>query len=184
MVSAMLELARLGDAPVRREWVAAGDLARAAFDEVLLSNPGRERPAFRCVALPRVLADPDLLRPVFVNLLANAVKFTRDTAQAQIEVEARVDGRDVVISVHDNGAGFAPEVARRLFEPFFRAHGAHYEGHGLGLSIVRRAVEAMGGRAWAEAGAQGGARLCFRLDGAAPAEVPAGSPAAVADTAP
>jgi signal transduction histidine kinase len=186
MVSAMLELARLGDTTVRREWVAVDELARAAFDEVMLSNPGRERPALRCAGLPRVLADADLLRAVFVNLLANAVKFTRDTPQAQIDIEASVEGRDVTLCVRDNGAGFAPEAARRLFEPFFRAHGARYEGHGLGLSIVRRAVEAQGGHAWAEAGAPGGARLCFRLDGAAPAPAaaPAVAAAALADTAP
>lgn len=180
MVSAMLELARLGDATaatVRRQWLDPAELARAAFDEVMLSTRrGDRRPAFRCAAMPRVLADPDLLRPVFVNLLANAVKFTRETGEAQIDVEAHVEGRDVAFSVCDNGAGFAPEAARRLFEPFFRAHGSQYEGHGLGLSIVRRAVQAMGGRAWAEAVPEGGARLFFRLEGAAPAE-PVAEPA-------
>ena len=174
MVSAMLELARLGDASaatVHRQWLDPGELARAAFDEVMLSSRRSDRrPAFRCAEMPRVLADPDLLRPVFVNLLANAVKFTRETREAQIDVEAHVEGRDVSFSVRDNGAGFAPDAARRLFEPFFRAHGGQYEGHGLGLSIVRRAVQAMGGRAWAEAVPQGGARLFFRLDGAALAE--------------
>jgi len=181
MVGAMLELARLGDATARRVWVAPGELARAAFDEVMLSNPGRARPAFHCAPMPRLLADPDLLRPVFVNLLANAVKFTRETRLPQIHVDARVEGHDVTVYVRDNGAGFAPEAARRLFEPFFRAHDAHYEGHGLGLSIVRRAVEALGGRVWAEAGAPGGACLAFRLVDAMPvAEEPAREPAAEA----
>jgi len=179
MVSAMLDLARLGDATVRRQWVDPAELARAAFDEVLLSAGGLPPPAFHCGPLPRVLADPDLLRPVFVNLLANAVKFTRGRPDARIDIEARADGAAVDFSVRDNGPGFAPEAARRLFEPFFRAHGAQFEGHGLGLSIVRRAVQAMGGRVWAECIPQGGARLSFRLEGVvAVAATEAAQPAA------
>lgn len=166
MVSAMLDLARLGDATVHRQWLDPAELARAAFDEVLLAARGVPPPAFHCGPLPQVLADPDLLRPVFVNLLGNAVKFTRGRPDARIEVEGRIDGSAVDISVRDNGPGFTPEAARRLFEPFYRAHGGQFEGHGLGLSIVRRAVQAMGGRVWAEPVPQGGARLAFRLEAA------------------
>ncbi len=163
MVGTMLDLARIGDTPVRHEPVCLSDIARAAFDEVMLSVPEGARPALLCHSLPMVQADPNLLRAVFVNLIGNAVKFTRGSAAPQIDVDAAADGHDVSVCVRDNGIGFAPELAQRIFEPFYRGHAASHEGHGLGLSIVRRAVNAMGGTAWAQAAEGSGASLCFRI---------------------
>jgi signal transduction histidine kinase len=116
--------------------------------------------------MPAVWADADLLRVIFVNLVGNATKFSRQAKAPRIEVEAQVEDRDVTICVRDNGIGFDPAVAGRLFDPFFRGHGAGFEGHGLGLSIVRRAVEAMGGRVVARRAATGGAEISFTLPGA------------------
>ena len=159
MVNTMLELARLGDTPVQREPVCLSQVARSAFDEVMLSHAGRSAPALSFGELPLVMADQRLMRAVFVNLLGNAVKFSRDTAAPRIELRAEVAGRDVTLFVDDNGVGFDAGVAERLFEPFYRAHAARFEGHGLGLSIVRRAVEAMGGTVRARASAMGGASI-------------------------
>lgn len=168
MVDTMLELARIGEAPPRREPVDVASLARAAFDEVLLGQPGGATPRLEAPAALQVLADAALLRRVFVNLIGNAVKFSRAAAQPLVQVQAQADGPDVTVRVRDNGIGFDPAQAERLFEPFFRAHPHSHEGHGLGLSIVRRAVEAMGGRVWAEGAPGAGAALCFTLPGAAP----------------
>lgn len=180
MVGTMLELARIGDMPVRRETVNLADIARAAFDEVLLGAPEGTRPVLRCGEMPPVSADPRLLRPVFVNLIGNAVKFTRGQPSPRIDIDATLDGQDVSVCVRDNGVGFAPEMAGRIFEPFYRVHGASHEGHGLGLSIVRRAVEAMGGSAWAHSDG-GGASLCFRIPKALTTpSVPAARPVATA----
>ena len=167
MVDTMLELARIGEAPPRREPVDVASLARAAFDEVLLGQAGATAPRLDCPAALQVLADAGLLRRVFVNLIGNAVKFSRAAPQPRVEVQAMTDGHDVTVRVRDNGIGFDPAQAERLFEPFFRAHPHSHEGHGLGLSIVRRAVEAMGGRVWAEGAPGAGAALCFTLPGAA-----------------
>lgn len=168
MVSAMLDLARVGEATPRREPVALEALVRSAFGEVMLSRPGEAAPALHCEGLPSVAADPDLLRTVFVNLLGNAVKFSRTAAAPRIEVSAEVTGADVTVCVRDNGPGFAADAAERLFEPFHREHAStSVEGHGLGLSIVRRAIEAMGGRVRAEPEPGGGARFGIRLPGAA-----------------
>ena len=166
MVGTMLDLARIGDTPVRHEQVCLSDIAQAAFDEVMLSVPEGARPTLLCQPMPLVRADPNLLRPVFVNLIGNAVKFTRGMAAPRVDIDAATDGRDVSVCVRDNGVGFAPEMAQRIFEPFYRGHAASHEGHGLGLSIVRRAVEAMGGTVWAQAAEGSGASLCFRIPGA------------------
>lgn len=167
MVDTMLELARIGEAPPRREPVDLGSLAQAAFDEVLLGQALPAAPRLACCAATDVLADPALLRRVFVNLLGNAVKFSRAAREPLVEVHARAEGSDVTVRVRDNGIGFDPAQAERLFEPFYRADPQSHEGHGLGLSIVRRAVEAMGGRVWAEGAPGVGASLCFTLPGAA-----------------
>jgi len=169
MLGAMLDLARLGDAKARRETVELADVAQAAYDEVLLSLPD-SRVTFDIGPAPPMRADPDLLRTVFVNLFANAVKFTRGVEAPRIAVEIELSGPDATVCVRDNGIGFEAENAARLFEPFYRAHDARYEGHGLGLSIVRRAVQAMGGTVRAQAVEGGGARLCFTLPGAVTAD--------------
>jgi len=180
MVNAMLELARMGDAPAQRVPVELARVVESAIDEVRLAQPEARVATLRCGAMPGVLADPVLLRTALVNLIGNAVKFSLDAEAPCIEVNAEVDGRDVLVCVKDNGCGFPAELAPRLFEPFFRAPGVRAQGHGLGLSVARRAVEAMGGRIWAQPRAERGAELCFRLGDAllpvamhAPAPAPA-----------
>jgi len=167
MVNAMLELARMGDTPARREPVELSRVVESAIDEVRLAHPEARAATLRCSAMPGVLADPVLLRTALVNLIGNAVKFSSDAEQPHIEVNASVEGRDVVVRVKDNGCGFPAELAPRLFEPFFRVPGSRPHGHGLGLSVARRAIEAMGGHIWAVPQAERGAELCFRLGNAA-----------------
>lgn len=166
LVGTMLDLARLGDHAIQPETICLDELVRAAFDEVMLAAPAGTKPVLNCQPMPAVRADPRLLRPVLVNLIGNAVKFSRDAAQPRIDIEAQQHGPDLTLCVRDNGVGLPAGSADRIFEPFEQAHGARFEGHGLGLSIVRRAVQAMGGRTWAEARPQGGAALCFTLPGA------------------
>lgn len=96
-------------------------------------------------------AEEELLR-VFVNLLSNAVKFVRPDVEPEIVVEAaESEGhRGLCVVVRDNGIGFAPEYAERIFDPFQRLHARDkYAGTGIGLAICRRIVEAHSGRIWA-----------------------------------
>ena len=107
-------------------------------------------------------ADPELLRVILTNLIGNAIKFTRGRAEPSIEITTRPLLREVEVSVRDNGAGFDPEQSMRLFQPFRRLHGNAFEGSGVGLSIVQRAVQRHGGHVSAEsAGQDRGA--CFRF---------------------
>ena len=117
----------------------------------------------RDVSLPAVTADPGLLRQVFVNLLGNALKFTRDAVAPQVEVGATSQHGQTVLYVRDNGVGFARESATRLFEPFQRLHGTHFQGSGVGLSIVKRIIERHGGRLWAESTPGEGSTFFFTL---------------------
>jgi len=173
MVVSMLELARIGKSAPERVRVDLAETVRCAYEEVMLTAPVERRPALSCGALPPVMGDRALLRAVLVNLIGNAVKFSRHTAQPRIDVNAEAVGNAVCVCVRDNGAGFDADMAERIFDPFVRAHGTRFAGHGIGLSIVRRAVEAMQGRVWAKSGPDGGASLCFELSAGAVADQPA-----------
>jgi signal transduction histidine kinase len=112
-----------------------------------------------------VRGDEMMLRQVFDNLLGNACKFSARVAEPVVEVRRseRPDGVPV-FEVADNGPGFQPDQAERLFDLFHRAHGAQeFEGSGVGLAIVRRLVEQHGGQVQASLRPQGGAVIAFTL---------------------
>jgi signal transduction histidine kinase len=162
LVLSLLELARAGQVEPELRDVELGALVADSLKTL--------QPAASAVALPVHVAslpiarvDPGLLRQVFVNLIGNAIKFSRDTAEPAIEVGSRTEGRDTVLYVRDNGVGFAQAEAARLFEPFQRLHGQRFEGTGVGLSIVKRIVERHGGRLWAESEPGRGATFYFTL---------------------
>jgi PAS domain S-box-containing protein len=116
-------------------------------------------------SLPPVWADLALLRMVLVNLLSNAVKFTRNCAEPKIEIGCDSHtGSETVIFIRDNGAGFDPRFAKKLFDVFQRLHGQdEFEGTGIGLATVQRIVDHHGGRAWAEGVEGSGATFYFSI---------------------
>jgi signal transduction histidine kinase len=114
--------------------------------------------------LPDLEADPALLRQVFANLMANGVKFSGSATRPRVEVGATRSAEGLVFHVRDNGVGFSEAEGRELFVPFRRLHADRFEGHGIGLTIVRRIVERHGGRLWAEGRPGEGATFFFTLE--------------------
>jgi signal transduction histidine kinase len=101
--------------------------------------------------LPPAIADPLLLRQVFVNLISNAFKFTRSVAAPKIEIGACNEVDSLVYYVRDNGVGFPAADAQKLFHVFQRLHAqTEFEGTGVGLANVRKIVERHGGKVWGE----------------------------------
>ena len=119
---------------------------------------------WRIGALPTVQADAAMLRQVLINLLDNALKFTRNRATAVIEVGCTTDEVEHIVCVRDNGVGFDPAYSNKLFGAFQRLHGQHeFEGTGIGLATVQRIIVRHGGRTWAESTPGEGAQVYFSL---------------------
>jgi signal transduction histidine kinase len=163
LVAALLSLAQVGDAALDRQAVDLHSLVRDVVSQLVAERHGQVLPLIEVLDLPSIDADPDLLRRVFVNLIGNAIKFSRDQVAPRIEVSATTSARELTVAVRDNGVGFDAASATRLFSPFARLHGQKFDGHGVGLSIVRRAVERHGGCIWAESQPGQGAVFRFSL---------------------
>lgn len=119
---------------------------------------------WRIDPLPEVTADPVLLRQVLINYLTNALKFTRTRERALIHIGTETRAGQIVVFVRDNGVGFEPTLASKLFVVFQRLHSKdQFEGNGIGLANVRRIIERHGGRVWAEGKVGEGATFWFSL---------------------
>jgi chemotaxis family two-component system sensor kinase Cph1 len=99
-------------------------------------------------ALPTLPVDPAQLTLVFQNLIGNALKF-RSREPPRLRIQATLENREHVVSIADNGQGFDPQYAERIFLPFKRLHGPEIPGSGIGLATCKRIVEQLGGRIWA-----------------------------------
>ena len=114
--------------------------------------------------LPSARGDVNLLRQIWVNLINNAVKYSRPRNPAMIEIGCETSATELVYFVKDNGVGFDMEYADKLFGVFNRLHPERdFEGTGVGLANVRRMVQRHGGRTWADAKLDQGATFYFSL---------------------
>ncbi len=167
LIDAMLGLARITRAPLRRDPLDLGVLATSVATQLRLTHPGREV-EFRIAEGLEVVGDPPLLRALLENLLGNAWKFTQGRSPGVIELGVVRGGDAPVYFVKDNGAGFDMAYATKLFAPFQRLHtAAQFAGTGVGLATVRRIVDRHGGRVWAEGVVDRGAEVYFSLSATA-----------------
>ena len=139
------------------------ELARAVFEELKGTAPERKlQPIFRM--LPSACGDPGMIRQVLLNLISNAIKFTRPREIGIIEIGGHLKGDENIYYVRDNGIGFDMESSDKLFVAFQRlSNGDEFDGTGLGLAIVQRIIHRHGGKVWAEGEIGKGATFYFSL---------------------
>jgi light-regulated signal transduction histidine kinase (bacteriophytochrome) len=164
LIDELLAFSRVGRAALLQTDVNLDELVRETLDGFQAETKERNI-TWQIHPLPAVRADHNLLRQVLVNLISNAVKFTGRRAQAKIEIGCAPEANgETVIFVRDNGAGFDPRYAHKLFGVFQRLHSQEkFEGTGVGLANVLRIVRRHGGRAWAEGVVDGGATFYFSI---------------------
>jgi signal transduction histidine kinase len=163
LVDDLLNLSRVSRKGLTLQNVDLGDLVREVRAEFAPDLSGRNL-HWEIGELPIVLGDPNLLKQVFVNLLANSVKFTRRRDSATIQVAQKSADSETVIFVRDNGVGFNMKYADKLFGVFQRLHTPEeFEGTGVGLATVQRIIQKHGGRVWAESEPDHGACFFFTV---------------------
>lgn len=163
LIDDLLVFSRMAKSEMRMGTVDLDNLVQEVIHDLRTDIQDREV-RWRVSTLPPVAGDPAMLRQVWANLMGNAVKYTRTRTPAEIEIGCAPQGNDYVFSIRDNGVGFDPQYAGKLFGVFQRLHGSdEFEGTGIGLANVRRIVTRHGGRTWAEGRVDGGAVFYFSL---------------------
>ncbi|MDX1648393.1 MAG: ATP-binding protein [Myxococcota bacterium] len=163
MMDGLLELSRMGRAELDVRDTDMEALARDAFAEAAAASDGGEGD-FELAELPSARVDPAMMRVVWMNLLRNALKYSRDREKPRIQVGFHREPGATVYFVRDNGVGFDMRFAGKLFRAFERLHGREeFEGTGLGLAVVSRIVRRHGGRVWAEGEPGRGATFSFSV---------------------
>jgi len=163
LIDHLLEFSRMGRVEMFQNPVDMAVLAEAVRIELSRGLENRKI-VWSIGPLPTIQGDPVTIRQVLLNLISNALKYTRPRDEARIEIGAEDTALETVFFVRDNGVGFDPHHAERLFRVFQRLHTVgEFEGTGIGLAIVQLIIARHGGRTWAKACDGGGAAFYFTI---------------------
>jgi PAS domain S-box-containing protein len=164
LIDDLLAFSRIGRAETRETMVSLEQLVTEVQNELWQETEGRNI-IWTIGRLPDLYGDRSMLKLALVNLISNAVKFTRTRPQPKIEIgSAEEHAKSVTLFVKDNGVGFDMKYVNKLFGVFQRLHRAdEFEGTGIGLATVQRIVHRHGGKIWAEGQVGAGATFYFSL---------------------
>lgn len=164
LIDDLLSFSRIGRAEANKTVVNLGQLAEEALAEVR-RDLGDRKIVWKVDKLPAAYGDRAMLRLALLNLISNAVKFTRTRLPAEIQIgQASATDDQIVVFVRDNGVGFDMKYVGKLFGVFQRLHsGETFEGTGIGLATVQRIAHRHGGRAWAEGAVDQGATFYLSI---------------------
>ncbi|TGM13193.1 PAS domain S-box protein [Leptospira selangorensis] len=168
LVDDLLEFSRLGRTELAEREISMKELATTVYKELVNLESGREI-RFEIQDIPNVRADQPAVRQLWVNLISNAIKYTKKAGLPLIQIGFMESEGGTVFYVKDNGAGFNMQYYNKLFGVFQRLHSnADFEGTGVGLAIVKRIASRHGGDVWAESKEGEGATFYFTLPGQDP----------------
>ena len=164
LIDDLLAFSRMGRTEMMKTRIDFDQLVRDIVKELSEDTKDREI-TWEIAPLPEVIGDASMLRQVMVNLISNAIKFTRPRTEAKIEIGSLEERpNETVLFVRDNGVGFDSRYVNKLFSLFQRLHSTdEFEGTGVGLANVQRIVLRHGGKVWAESAPDGGATFWISL---------------------
>jgi light-regulated signal transduction histidine kinase (bacteriophytochrome) len=165
LIDDLLIFSRMSRAELHYSKLAQSSLIHETQERLQTEMNGRAI-NWKISELPEVEADPSMMLQVWLNLIGNAVKYTRTRNPAEIEIGCQEGGEgEYIFFVRDNGVGFDEQYSAKLFGVFQRLHRAdEFEGTGIGLANVRRIISRHGGRTWAEGKVGRGATFYFSLN--------------------
>jgi signal transduction histidine kinase len=167
LIDDLLEFSRLGRREIRSANVDMNGLVSRVLEDQAARGEANGRLRVEVTPLPDAFGDLSLLRQVWQNLIANAIKFSSTREDPLLSITGERDGDEAIFHVRDNGVGFDMKYASRLFGVFQRLHRhEEFPGTGVGLAIVRRVISRHGGRVWANAQPGKGATFSFTLPAA------------------
>lgn len=163
LIDDLLSLSKIGRSSMTLTMVNMRVMVESVYTEMTTEDQ-RKRIDFSVGQLPEAFVDPALIRQVWINLLDNAIKFSSKKPRAEIFVNGKDTGDEIVFSVSDKGAGFDMKYHDKLFGVFQRLHNSNeFEGTGVGLAIVQRIVNRHGGSVWANGDENIGATFSFSI---------------------
>jgi len=163
LVDDLLEFSRMGRTQLVKAQVNMEEVVKEVVGEVKAAEPN-SRAEIKVTGLQKINCDPVLMKQVWVNLISNAIKYSRKKEKPEIEIGSTGINGSQIFFIKDNGAGFDMQYADKLFAVFQRLHKVtEYEGTGVGLALVHRIVSKHGGKIWAEAKINEGATFYFTL---------------------
>ncbi|MFH1025901.1 MAG: ATP-binding protein, partial [Nitrospirota bacterium] len=159
----ILSFSRMGRAEMQKTLVKSDQIVKEVMNHLQPEIEGRHV-VWDIHPLPQIYGDPPMLKLVWINLIGNALKYTRTQPHAKIEIGYNDDKDDHIFYIRDNGVGFDMMYVHKLFNIFQRLHrDEEFEGMGVGLANVRRIIQRHGGRTWAEGKVNEGATFYFSL---------------------
>jgi PAS domain S-box-containing protein len=162
LIKDTLELSRIGLVAAPSEQVPFGEIVDEALEYVNSELKSKEVKVSCAQGFPEVFVDRKKIVEVLINLINNSVKYGCSKAAPKVEIGFRSEGQDVVFYVKDNGLGIDSKHHQKIFDLFYKVN-VTSEGTGAGLAIVKRIIEAHGGRIWVESEVGNGCTMCFTL---------------------
>lgn len=166
LITGLLELSKATKFEIKKRPIDMNQMVNSVYQE-FVSEADREKTTLSIENLAESFGDPILIHQVWVNLLVNAVKFSRTKEKPCIYIQSYKENDQTIYVVKDNGVGFNPEYKNKLFNAFRRLHSAdEFEGTGIGLVLIERIIQRHGGTVWAEGEEGSGATFYFSLPNA------------------